>query len=54
MFIRQYLPRNTDLSKLTNEYLIKIEAKLNNRPRKCLEYLSPNEYFYKETSVKLE
>jgi len=54
MFIRQYLPRNTNLSKLTNEDLNKIEAKLNNRPRKCLGYLSPNEYFYKETSVKIE
>ena len=49
MFIRQYLPRNTDLSKLTTEDIYNIQEKLNNRPRKCLNYLSPNEFYYKET-----
>ncbi len=53
MFIRQYLPRNTDLSKLTIQDLFNIQEKLNNRPRKCLDYLSPNEFFYKETWIKL-
>ena len=53
MFIRQYLPRNTDLSKLTLQDLHNIQERLNNRPRKCLKYLSPNEFFYKETWVKL-
>ena len=52
MFIRQYLPRNTDVSKLTNQDIYIIQEKLNNRPRKCLWYLSPNEYFYKKTWVK--
>ena len=52
MFIRQYLPRNTDLSKLTNHDIYIIQEKLNNRPRKCLWYLSPNEFFYKKTWVK--
>lgn len=53
MFIRQYLPRNIDLSTLTEQDLYNIQEKLNNRPRKCLWYLSPNEFFYKETWVKL-
>jgi IS30 family transposase len=53
MFIRQYLPRNIDLSKLTVQDLHNIQEKLNNRPRKCLNYLSPNEFFYKETWIKL-
>lgn len=52
MFIRQYLPRNTDLSKLTLQDLHNIQERLNNRPRKCLKYLSPNEFFYKETWIK--
>jgi len=52
MFIRQYLPRNTDLSKLTQHDIYIIQEKLNNRPRKCLWYLSPNEFFYKKTWVK--
>ena len=41
--IRYYLPRNTDLSKLTDRDIYDIQEKLNNRPRKCLNYLSPNE-----------
>ena len=52
MFIRQYLPRNTDVSKLTQQDIYIIQEKLNNRPRKCLWYLSPNEFFYKKTWVK--
>jgi IS30 family transposase len=52
MFIRQYLPRNTDLSKLTQHDIYIIQEKLNNRPRKCLWYLSHNEFFYKITWVK--
>lgn len=41
--IRYYLPRNTDLSKLTDRDIYNIQEKLNNRPRKCLNYKSPNE-----------
>jgi len=52
MFIRQYLPRNTDLSKITQHDIYIIQEKLNNRPRKCLWYLTPNEFFYKKTWVK--
>jgi len=52
--IRQYLPRNTELSKLTINDLNEIEDKLNSRPRKCLNYLSPNKFFYKETWIKLK
>ncbi|MEK7484621.1 MAG: IS30 family transposase, partial [Planctomycetota bacterium] len=45
--IRYYLPRNTDLSKLTDRDIYEIQEKLNNRPRKCLNYLSPNEVINK-------
>lgn len=41
--IRYYLPRNTDLSKLSDKDIYEIQEKLNNRPRKCLNYKSPNE-----------
>lgn len=44
MFIRQYLPRSTKLSEITEEEIYEIQEKLNNRPRKCLNYLTPNEY----------
>jgi IS30 family transposase len=46
------LARNTDLSKITQHDIYIIQEKLNNRPRKCLWYLSPNEFFYKKTWVK--
>lgn len=45
--IRQYLPRSTDLSKLTDRDIYEIQEKLNNRPRKCLGYLSANEVIHK-------
>jgi len=45
--IRQYLPRSTDLSKLTDDDIYQIQERLNNRPRKSLNYLTPNEVFAK-------
>ena len=41
--IRQYLPRNTNLDMLDNENIKTIEDKLNDRPRKSLNYRTPNE-----------
>lgn len=46
--IREYLPKKTDLSKLTDREIYKIQEKLNNRPRKSLGYLTPNEVIQKE------
>lgn len=45
--IRQYLPRKTDMNKLTDKDIYDIQEKLNNRPRRCLNYLSPNEIINK-------
>ncbi|HLD30620.1 MAG TPA: IS30 family transposase, partial [Patescibacteria group bacterium] len=41
--IRHYLPRETNLSKLTDRDIYQIQEKLNNRPRKSLNYKTPNE-----------
>jgi IS30 family transposase len=41
--IRQYLPRETDLSRLSYQRVARIAAKLYNRPRKCLAYRTPAE-----------
>ena len=43
--IRQYLPRNTNLKNVSNEDIYLIQERLNNRPRKKLNYLSPNEFW---------
>lgn len=39
--VRQYIPKKSDFSILTDEYINKIETKINNRPRKRLDYESP-------------
>lgn len=41
--IRQYLPRRTNLERLTDKDIYDIQEKLNNRPRKTLNYRTPNE-----------
>ncbi|MBA3661961.1 MAG: IS30 family transposase [Gammaproteobacteria bacterium] len=43
--IRQYLKKGSEFTKVTNQDLAIIEDKLNNRPRKTLNYKSPNEIF---------
>ncbi len=43
--IRQYIPKGTDFSEVTAKQIKWIENKLNNRPRKRLGYLTPNEKF---------
>ncbi|MBW7991074.1 MAG: IS30 family transposase [Planctomycetes bacterium] len=44
--IRQYVPKNSDVRTLTDEQVRHIMNRLNNRPRKSLGYLTPNEVFY--------
>ena len=46
--IRQYFPKQMELAKITDEQINQVEAKLNNRPRKTLDYQTPNEVYFKE------
>ena len=39
--VRQYIPKNRDLSSVTDEELLQIMNKLNHRPRKCLDFKTP-------------
>lgn len=41
--IREYLPKGTNMDTITEEEVHEIQERLNNRPRKKLGYLSPNE-----------
>lgn len=41
--IRQYLKKKADLNMFTGREIYQIQEKLNNRPRKALQYKTPNE-----------
>jgi IS30 family transposase len=41
--IREYFPKKSNLDTISEEEIYLIQEKLNNRPRKCLNYLTPNE-----------
>ena len=41
--IRQYFPKGFDLSAVELKEINKVEDLLNNRPRKCLGFKTPNE-----------
>jgi len=45
--VREYLPKGTDLDKITDEEIQVIEDRLNNRPRKSLGYKTPKEVLSK-------
>lgn len=51
--IRRYLPKKTDFSLISLKIIKAIENTLNNRPRKCLQFKTPNEAFYKVISGAL-
>lgn len=51
--IRQYIPKGSDISRYTEEYIKKIEDKLNNRPRKCLNYKTPVEVMLENKQFKM-
>jgi transposase, IS30 family len=43
--LRQYLPKGTDLSRVSTADLRRIQRSLNGRPRKTLGYMTPSEKF---------
>ncbi|MCI6491554.1 MAG: IS30 family transposase [Prevotella sp.] len=45
--IRQYIPKGTDISTVADKRIASIQAKINRRPREKLNFLTPNEVFFK-------
>jgi IS30 family transposase len=43
--IRQYLPKNEPLDKVTDKQILDIQNRLNQRPRKMLGFKTPNEVY---------
>lgn len=50
--IRRYIPKGTDISKISDEYVKKIEDKLNNKFRKCLNYKTAYEVMAENNLLK--
>lgn len=50
--IRRYIPKGSDISKYSNEYVEMIQDKLNNRPRKCLRFKAPKEVMLANNQFK--
>lgn len=48
--IRRYIPKGTSIQNYSSLQIQWIENKLNNTPRKCLGYLTPNEVMDKEAN----
>jgi transposase, IS30 family len=44
--IRQYFPKGSDFTAITEQDLQRVMDKLNNRPRKCLGMKTPNQVFF--------
>lgn len=42
--IRRFFPKKTDFALVTKEQVKRVEYLMNNRPRKCLDYQTPNEF----------
>jgi IS30 family transposase len=41
--IRRFFPKGTDFSRVSKKQLLNAQNNLNNRPRKVLDYKTPNE-----------
>lgn len=46
--IRRFFPKGTDFNKISEEQIREVENKLNNRPRKIINYMTPFEFIEQE------
>jgi IS30 family transposase len=51
--IRQYVPKGMSFDKLTSKDIKRVEIRLNTRPRKCLDYQTPNDIFNSDPTIAL-
>lgn len=49
--LRRFFPKGTDFDKVAQEEIDAVVDKLNNRPRKCLGFKTPNEVFWEIETV---
>ena len=46
--IREYIPKRSKFDNVNTTQIVTIQNILNERPRKSLKFLTPNEVFFKE------
>ena len=46
--IRQFFPKHMKFDTITDEHIKQVEDNLNNRPRKSLDYKTPNDVYFKD------
>jgi len=49
--LRRFFPKKTNFAIITKEQVKRVEKSLNTRPRKCLKYKTPEEFFYSGVAV---
>jgi len=50
--IRQYFPKGTDFTQVSKEEILEAQRKLNDRPRRALGYLKPDEVINQLVALK--
>ena len=51
--VRQYFPKGSDFTTVTDEAVKRVMQRLNHRPRKTLGFTTPHQVFYELSSVAL-
>jgi IS30 family transposase len=51
--VRQYFPKGSDFTTITDEDVERVMQRLNHRPRKTLGFTTPHQVFYQPSSVAL-
>jgi transposase, IS30 family len=51
-WIRQYVPKGTSISTLSESFISQIQNRLNSRPRKCLQFYTPTEMFDRDQALQ--
>jgi len=50
--IRRFFPKKTDFALVTKEQIKRVENLINTRPRKCLNYKTPNEFLCSSVALR--
>ena len=52
--VRQYFTKGINFFELTEQDIERVMLRLNQRPKKCLDFSSPNMIFFQEMGVALK